>query len=178
MLKLEDLSQFGIEHAIQDFYKTMSNHVAGIVWEVAHYRYSIPRERRRLGNAEFQYYFAADLDLVFRYALGGVEASGTLIETNVQKIVDLLETSPAGGRCPLDWEKLVETPMGIALKGAMARVKLRREAEPLTSDEICLLAGWNPQKLASAKIEKVSKKSGLYEPGSVKEAFGREKVKI
>lgn len=179
MLKLEDLTQTSIEQAIQDFYKTMSSHVARIVYDVAHERYSIPRDRRRLGNAEFNFYFAADLDLLFRYALGGVEASGTLIEETFRKVIDLLELAPHGGRAPLDWDKFLETPLGVALKAAEARVKLRRLSDPLSSEDICLLSGWNAQKLASAKLSKANKKPGTYyEPESIREAFEKEGVRI
>ncbi|MBM4321165.1 MAG: hypothetical protein FJ125_14750 [Deltaproteobacteria bacterium] len=179
MLKLEDLNQTSIEQAIQEFYKTMNSHVARLVMDMAHERYSIPRDRRRMGNAEFQYYFAADLDLLFRYALGGVEASGTLIEDIVRTVVDLLEIAPNGGRSPMEWDRFGDTPLGTALKAAEARVRLRRQSEPLSSEEICLLSGWNVQKLASAKLTKAAKKPGtFYEPASVKEAFDKDGVRV
>ncbi len=178
MLKLEDLTQFGIEHAIQRFYKTLNGHVAKIVMDVAHERYSIPREPRRMGAASFDYYFAADLDLLFRYALGGAEASGVLIEETCQKVLDLLELAPNGARAPMDWSTFLDEPLGVAIKAALARVKLRRQSDPLTSDEVCLLAGWTPQKLASAKIAKVHGKKGLYDPEAVHAVFEREGIKI
>ena len=172
MLKLEDLTQTAIERAIQDFYKAVSTHVAGAVMIIARDRYSIPREPRRLGNAQFDYYFAADLDLLFRYALGGVEASGTLIENLIETIVDLLEIAPSGGRAPTDWTQFGDTALGGAIAAARARVKLRRQSDPLTSEEICLLSGWNSQKLAAAKIPKAGK--GQYQADGVKAAFDKE----
>ncbi len=176
VLKLEDLGQSSIEDAIKEFYKVLNGHVAEIVMTVAHDRYSIPREPRRMGNAQFGFYFAADLDLLFRFALGGAEASGSLVEDLAQKVIDLLELAPGGGRAPLDWSTFGGTALGVAVKAAQARVKLRREAEPLSAEEVCLLSGWNSQKLAAAKITK--EKKGLYEPSSIKDAFAREGVRI
>ena len=177
MQKLEDLNQIGIEHAIQDFYKKLSAHTARIVMDVAHDRYSIPREPRRMGNAQFDFYLAADLDLLFRYALGGVEASGTLIEELIRKVIDLLELAPNGGRAPIDWKSFSETFLGIAMKASQARVKLRRQSEPLSAEEVYLLSGWSSQKLASAKIAKTSKRSSFYEPGAVKKALERKGIR-
>jgi hypothetical protein len=179
VLKLEDLTQTGIEQAITEFYKTINAAVARAVFDISHERFSIRMERRRLGNAEFKFYFAADLDLLFRYALGGVDASGTLIEELIGKVVDLLELAPNGGRAPIQWESFLDTYLGAAIKAAEARVKLRRQSDPLSSDEVLLLSGWNTQKLASAKLTKANKKPGtFYEAESVKEAFLRENVRV
>lgn len=176
MLKLEDLTQTTIERAIQELYKTVNSHVADAVMTIARDTYSIPREPRRMGNARFDFYFAADLDLLFRYSLGGVEASGTLIEDLVTSVVDLLEIAPSGGRASIDWASFGDTALGLAITAAQARVKLRRQAEPLTSEEICLLSGWNSQKLAAAKINKEGK--GLYEAAGVREVFMRDNIKV
>jgi hypothetical protein len=178
VLKLEDLTQTVIEQAIKDFHKSMSGHVSSIVMHMAHDRYSIAREPRRMGNAQFSYYFAADLDLLFRYALGGAEASGTLIEGIASTVLDLLELSPSGARASLNWDTFIDTPLGVAVKAALARVRLRRQSEPLAADEVCLLSGWNPQKLAAAKIQKDDTKKALYAPEAVKDAFEREGLRI
>jgi hypothetical protein len=101
-----------------------------------------------------------------------------MIEALSTKILDMLEVAPHGGRAPLDWTTYVETPLGLALKASEARLKLRRGEEPLTSDEVCLLSGWNAQKLASAKLIKGGKKGTQYDAASVREAFEKDGVRV
>jgi hypothetical protein len=177
-MKLSDLTPESIQGAIAAFYKELSDHVAGVVFAVARARYSIPRERRRMGAAEFQYYFAADLDLLFRYALGGAEASVAHVEGMCAQVLDLLHAAPRG-RVAEDWAELSRTPLGVAILACRARIRLRDDEGQLTAAEVVLLSGLTPQKLTAAKLK--SRKRGaetVYPAPEVRALFEKEGVRV
>ena len=178
-MKLADLTKEGIESAISAFYKQLSDHVAGVVLSVSRERYSIPRERRRLGPAEFPYYFAADLDLLFRFALGEAEASAAHIEGLCTAVLDLLHTAPAG-RVEEDWDELSRTPLGLCVQVCRARIKLRDDDEELTSAEVGLMSGLSPQKIAAARLKSRRRKRGatFYPAPEVRALFDKEGVAV
>lgn len=173
-MKLSELTAAATQRAIDEFYATVSGHVADAVHAVSFARYSIPRERRRIGPREFPYHLASDIDLVFRFALGHAEASPGHIRGLCDRLLDVLHTAPAG-RVREDWIALRQTPLGVAILAARARVLLRDDEEALTPAEVTLLSGIGKRKLSSAEITPMA---GRYPAPAVRELFEKEGVPI
>ncbi len=171
-MKLSELTPSAIERAIDQFYSSVSGHVAQAVHSVSLARYSIPRERRRLGTRQFPYHLAADIDLLFRYALGQAEASAGHISGLCDTLLDLLHSAPAG-RVPEDWKALADTPLGLAVLAARARIKLRDDDSALSAGDVELLCGLSRRRLSAARIER---KGGLYPAPAVRVWFEKEGV--
>ena len=177
-MEQNDLTPEGIEAAISKLYQQLSSHVADVVLAVSRERYSIPKERRRMGAAEFPYYFAADLDLLFRYALWGAEASAGHVEGLCDKVLDPLHSAPAG-RVPEDWDALGKTQLGVAIQLCRARIKLRADDESLSAQEVALLSGLTPQKIAAARMKKAKSKGvTTYAAPDVRSLFIKEGVRV
>lgn len=177
-MKLADLTKEGIEGAISAYYKSLSDHVAGVVLAVSRERYSIPRDRRRLGPLEFPYYLAADLDLLFRYALGAAEASAAHVGGLCDQVLELLHAAPAG-RVEEDWGELSKTPLGVAIQACRARIKLRDDDEVLAAAEVVLLSELTPQKIAAARMGSRKRKgTTVYPAPEVRALFEREGIAV
>jgi len=177
-MKLADLTREGIESAISAFYTSLSAHVAEVVFAVSRERYSIPRERRRLGPAEFPYYFAADLDLIFRFAVGEGEASASHVDGLCTQVLDVLHCAPAG-RVEEDWRELSKTALGLAIKACRTRIKLRDDDALLTSAEVVLLSDLSPQKIAAARLKSKRRKGTTSYPApEVRALFIREGIAV
>ena len=176
-MKLSDLPQQAMADAIEQFYATVSDHVAHTVHAVSMARYSIPRERRRIGPHEFSYHLAADLDLLRRFAVGDAEASASHVEDLCTSVLDLLHTAPLG-RVEVSWETLSSGPLGpiaLVIRAARARLKLRDESHALSADEVALLSGLTPQKLSAEKIKRLKKG---YPSSAVRTLFEKEGLPV
>ncbi len=171
-MKLSDLTPEAIEDAIEVFYGQVSGHAAKVIHVVSLARYSIPQERRRLGAREFPYHLAADIDLVFRFALGEAEASSAHIESLCVSLIDLLHVAPAG-RVEVIWDTFGETPLGMAVRACRARSRLRAEDGMVSGDELRLLSGLSKQKLRAAKLKRGP---GGYHASDVRSLFAKEGV--
>lgn len=172
-LDLKDLTPQAAERAIDDLYAQVSGRVAEAVHAVSLARYSIPREKRRIGPREFPYHLAADIDLLFRFARGEADASATYVGGLCDRLLALLHTAPAG-RLPEDWEALSATPLGCAIRAARARVKLRDDDEALTHAEIEVLSGLSSQKIAAAKLPR---RKGAHSSTEVRAWFQKEGIR-
>jgi len=171
-MKLSDLTPEAVADAIEVFYAQVSGHVAEVVHGVSFARYSIPQESRRIGTREFPYHLAADIDLLFRFALGEAEASPGHIETLCGRVIDLLHVAPAG-RVEVDWEAFADTPLGLAVLACRARSRLRTEDGMMSGDELGLLSGLSKQKLRAAKLKRGP---GGYHASDVRSLFAKEGV--
>lgn len=172
-MKLADLTPAAIDRAIDQFYAGVSGHVARAVYAVSMARYSIPREPRRIGPREFPYHLAAELDLLFRFALGDAEASSAHIGLLCETVLDLMHAAPAG-RVKEDWKALANTPLGVAVLASRARIALRDDDGSLTAAQITLLSGLSKHKLSAAKI---TKKRGGYPAPAVRGWFEKQGVR-
>jgi len=178
-MNITDLTPETIQGAISDFYRVVDQHVANLVFSVAAERYSIPRFPRRLGSAEFKYFFAADLDLLFRYALGGVDASQSHVRSLCKKVETILFASAATPQPQETPPEFVDTVLGTAIRAARARTILRQDDAWLSRDEISLLSGFSPQKIAGARMKsKRNKGKVIYPTAEVRELFKRESIRI
>lgn len=171
-MKLSDLTPEAIEEAIEVFYGQVSGHVAQVIHAVSFARYSIPQERRRMGAREFPYHLAADIDLLFRFALGRADASPGHIESLCARLIDLLHVAPAG-RIEVDWDTFSETSLGLAVLACRGRTRLRAEDGTVSGDELQLLSGLSKQKLRAAKLKRVP---GGYHAPDVRSLFAKEGI--
>ena len=173
VMKLAELTPEAIERAIDELYSKVSGHVASRIHAVSLARYSIPRERRRIGPRLFRYHMASDVDLLFRFALGEAEASAVHIAGLCDTVLDLLHIAPLG-RVAEDWKTLRCTSLGVAVLAARARVKLRDDDETLSATQVELLSGLTKRKLTAAKIPK---ERGGYPAPAVRRWFDKEGVR-
>lgn len=125
-----DLTPETIRSAIKDFYDTTSAHVGLIVKAVGNERQAVPRTPRKLGTFQFDYFFAADIDQLARYALGGLQASRSFILELCETVETALFSCAAGIRVPppAEW---YDTPLGFIVRACRARAALRQEDGPL-----------------------------------------------
>lgn len=155
-MRLRDLSPAAIQGAIKEFYEKTSAQVAWLVKTVGNERISIPRTPRKLGTFQFDYFFAADIDQLARYALGGLEMSRKFV-------LELCDATEAAlYRCasgdvvtpPPEW---FDTAIGFIVRVCRARAALRKEdGPPLGADAVRALADASDSAL---------KKAGLLQKG-------------
>jgi hypothetical protein len=151
-MELKDLTPEAVKTAIRNFYEKTSAHVGKIVKAVGNERQSIPRTPRKMGTFQFDYFFAADLDQLARYALGGLEVARPFVLELCETIEMALFSCAAGIRVPppAEWS---DTPVGYIVRVARARAALRRQVEtPLTADEVRALTGLPDDVLTAAGL--------------------------
>jgi len=173
-MELRDLTPEAIKGAIKEFYEIASGHVGRIVKAVGNERIAIPRTPRKLGTFQFDYFFAADLDQLARYALGGMPASRSFVLELCETIEGTLFSCAAGARVPppAEW---FDTPLGCIVRASRARAALRQEDGPaLDADAVRALAD---------RSDKVLKGAGLLQkggdgPAAVRAFFEKEGIAI
>lgn len=149
---LSELTSEVIHSEIKAFYKRVSGHVAFVVKTVGNEAMSVPRIPRKMGVYQFDYFFAADLDQIFRFALGGMSASRAFILELCEAVEAVLFTNAWGVRTapPTDY---LASPLAFALSAARARCALRRENGPaLVADEVRVLTGEPDDVLTAAGL--------------------------
>ena len=178
-MNVSDLTPKVIEQALSKFYPVVSDHVQELVLLMSGLRFSIPKNQRRIGAASFEYFFAADLDRLFEFAIGRADVSASHIEGLCARILDVLHRAPAG-RLTEDWELLGRQPVGAAILAARSRIRLRDENGELSGTDIAILSGVSPQKVAGAKMDRLRGKGAqaVYPAEEVRALFEREGIRI
>ena len=138
-MELKDLTPEVIESSLEGFYQVMSKHLAYVAKEMGNESMSIPRVPRKMGIHEFSYFFAAELDQLFRYSLGGLSAQISFVNRMCDMVESLLFTTPHGERVTPD-KGWYDTPVGFAVSVSRARVHLRTDGAQVTLKEIQLMS--------------------------------------
>ncbi len=144
-MELKDLTAEVITAAIEGFYQTLSRHLAFIAKEVGNESMSVPRIPRKMGTFRFTYFFAAELDQIFRFALGGLPAQKRFVLDLCALVERLLFSTPHGERVPVP-DAFWNTTLGFAMRAAQARVRLRFE-DQVSGADIALLCTLSPAEL-------------------------------
>ena len=183
-MKLENLRKHIIEDAIEDFYKTINKHVDRLVRIVANETYGILRAPRRHGIKEYEFFFAADLDKMFQFALGELKASPSYIKGVCNSVVTALTTNPQKQVVPMDWQEFGSTPLGLGVQAALARLTLRESEEDqmISAEEVSVLSSIPLKDLAEElelKKGKSTKQGALsFRISDVKKAFQKENIPV
>ena len=178
-MKLENLTKHIIDDAVETFYKTVSKHIGTITKEVAGETYSIPRAPRKMGAYEFPYFFAVELDQIFRFALGGMPAQTHYILGLCDKITEILWSNAMKKKYDVDWDSWKETPLGLAVLACRTRVKLRDEEGLLTIDEVLLLGSMDREDLNDTPLASaIDEKTNQIPSKVAKEFFERERIPV
>ncbi|MCA9522628.1 MAG: hypothetical protein KC609_16740 [Myxococcales bacterium] len=182
-MKLENLSKHIIADAIDTFYKTINKHVSHVVKVLGGETYSVPRTPRKVGFKEYEFFYAADLDTLFHYALGEAKASPSYIRTICSDVEVLLTRNAVGKSVPLDWAEFGQTALGLAIRAARARMKLRDGAddESMSGEEVSLLSSVGVAELDELPLEPKKGKKGApleFQVEDVRKAFEKENIAI
>jgi hypothetical protein len=173
-MELRDLTPEAIKAAIKEFYEVTSGHVGRIVKAVGNERISLPRTPRKLGTYQFDYFFAADIDQLARYALGGMQASRSFVLELCETVEGTLFTCASGVRvpAPAEW---YDAPLGFIVRASRARAALRQEeGPPLDADAVRTLADRSDKVL---KVGGLLKKGGD-SPEDVRAFFEKEGIPV
>ena len=151
-MTINDLKPETIKEAIREFYDVASRHVTWMAKKVGNENTTIPRSPRKLGTFQFPYFFAADIDQLARFAMGGLQASSQFVLGHCETIERVLFSAPAGGSVPFpaDWH---EKGVGGIVSIARARCALRREpGEPLTAAQVHALTCLSEEDLRAGGL--------------------------
>lgn len=152
-MKLRNLSDRVVIDAIEAFYNQANGFVGVVARVVAGNTWSLPRHARRKGISEFPYFFAVDLYELFDYARGRREMSPSFVEKQCDIIDELLHTTLAGQRVDPDWATFADTPLGLCILAAGARINLRAEDGTMDAREVMLLGDWNSKYLMHSGLQ-------------------------
>ena len=151
-LTVHDLTPDAIMAAITEFYDLASGHVTRIAKRVGNETTVIPQFPRKLGTYQFPYFFAADIDQLSRFAMGGLQAANKFVLDLCATVESVLFTAPVGGRVPVpeDWHA---KGIGGIVFVAQARCALRREEGPsLTHAQVRAVTGATDEDLKSGGL--------------------------
>jgi hypothetical protein len=152
-MKLRNLSDRVVIDAIEAFYNQANGFVGVVARVVAGNTWSLPRHPRRKGISEFPYFFAVDLYELFDYARGRRQMSPSFVEKQCDIIDELLHTTLAGQRVEPDWSTFADTPLGLCILAAGARINLRADEGIMDAREVMLLADWNSKYLMHSGLQ-------------------------
>lgn len=178
-MKLRDITDEVVMKAIQDFYDHMSGFLNSIARLVANQSYSLPRTPRRLGNAEFQYFYAVDLYEIFNYARGRQQMSPSYVEQKCSDLMEMLHTTALGRRVDPDWATFSDTPIGLAILASGARISLRRDEGTITRPEVLVLSAWTDKNLERSGLVRIEGvEDERYQSADVRKAFQSQGIAV
>ena len=182
-MKLENLSKHIVADSIDTFHKTINKHISHVVKVMGGETYSIPRTPRKVGFKEYEFFYAADLDTLFQYALGEAKASSSYIRGICNDVETLLTKNALGQSSPLNWGEFGETALGLAIRASRSRMKLRdgEDEELMSADEVSLLSSVSISELDELPLSPKKGKKGAaveYEVGDVRKAFEKENIAV
>lgn len=157
-MRIADLTPNVIKDTIEDFYDRCSDVYTRLAQILANENAAILRRPRRVGNAEFPFFFAGILDEMVRYGLGGLQASPAYIEKGCTQIEQAL-SARAGGDVPFDISDLYDKPLGFVVRLARLRTRLRAGEDGYKLDEVLCLS-----TASQADLKKTLKELGAKSP--------------
>lgn len=148
-MRLRDLSEQAVMEAIESFYENANRFISSLSTVVSNSPWALPRRPRRMGIAEYPFFYAAELHQLFDYARGRADMSASYVEGKCEQLMAMLHTTIDGRRIEPDWQTFADTPLGLCILACGARINLRAggEGRLMTLPEVRVLASWQDKHI-------------------------------